>query len=168
MRQRKTLFPPLIKSQITYHITIEKGHGRVETREIFVLPIIHKIQGWPSVAQICKVRRKRFVCADNKESIADFYFITSLSPKAASAPQLLDKVRAHWAIENNLHWVKDVILNEDRATNRKKLSPRNMASVRNCVLFLLEKQGLKPKAGREHLAQNQQKAINLVSCGYIK
>ena len=44
--------------------------------------------------------------------------------------------RAHWAIENSLHWVLDVTMNEDRARNRKEKGPENLAIVRRVALNL--------------------------------
>jgi len=46
-------------------------------------------------------------------------------------------VRAHWAIENTLHWTLDVVFNEDNSTVRKDHAPQNMAIVRDVVLNIL-------------------------------
>jgi len=51
-----------------------------------------------------------------------------------SAPEFLDTVRAHWTVENSLHWVLDVILHEDHARARKDHAPANLAILRRMAL----------------------------------
>ena len=53
-----------------------------------------------------------------------------------SAERFLAVTRAHWAIENSLHWVLDVTMNEDRARNRKENGPENLAMMRRVALNL--------------------------------
>ena len=55
----------------------------------------------------------------------------------ANARQIAQAVRAHWAIENTLHWTLDVVFNEDHSTVRKDHAPQNMAIVRHVVLNML-------------------------------
>jgi predicted transposase YbfD/YdcC len=64
------------------------------------------------------------------------YGITSLHPDVARPERLLKLWRDHWCIENGLHWVKDVVLGEDRATNRQGSSPQVMAAMRNMVVHI--------------------------------
>lgn len=68
------------------------------------------------------------------------YYITSLSRQRASAAQLAALIRDHWgAIENGVHWVRDVVLDEDRCTIFRGRSPHNWATVRNATLNFLRR-----------------------------
>lgn len=69
------------------------------------------------------------------------YGVTSLSPAHADPARLLALNRAHWSIENRLHWVRDVTFDEDRSRVRKHAGPHVMASLRNVALSLLRLAG---------------------------
>ena len=71
-----------------------------------------------------------------KTTIATRYYLSSarLTPE-----RFATAVRAHWAIENSLHWVLDVTFDEDRARNRKDNGPENLATLRKLTLNLLRK-----------------------------
>src|SRR5437588_12270692 len=66
------------------------------------------------------------------------YGITSLAPARASAQRLLELVREHWAIENRLHWRRDVTLREDHCQVRKGTAPRLLAVLNSFLLALLD------------------------------
>lgn len=63
--------------------------------------------------------------------------ITSAPPERASETKLLELNRGHWAIENKLHWVRDVTFDEDRSQVRRRGAPHAMASVRNLAIGVL-------------------------------
>lgn len=70
------------------------------------------------------------------------YFVTSLTRSQADASRLLKIVRGHWsAIENGLHWVRDVVFREDRSTISTGHAPQNLAALRNAVLACLRADG---------------------------
>ena len=50
----------------------------------------------------------------------------------------IDAVRGHWSIENSLHWILDVVMQEDAARNRKDNSPENMAIIRHTALNIMK------------------------------
>jgi predicted transposase YbfD/YdcC len=91
---------------------------------------------FPYTAQVCRI--ERIVCTlQGKLKRAEVaYGITSLSETKADAERLLNLSRGHWAIENRLHWVRDVTFNEDRSQIRTKAGPRVMATLRNLVISL--------------------------------
>jgi predicted transposase YbfD/YdcC len=90
--------------------------------------------------------------------------ITSLSRDQATPKQLLQLNRHHWAIENNLHRNKDVILGEDRSTSRSGHAPANIASLNNLVLYLLRRIHSSPTLAIERCQDNKSLAISTI-CG---
>lgn len=106
--------PPLRGSRPTWSRaeTVEKGHGWIETRRIAVGAEGVPYLAWPGLAQIARVERVRERAGKSSTEIA--YFVTSL-PRHTTAPErLLALVRDHRAIENRLHYVRDVAFTEDR------------------------------------------------------
>jgi hypothetical protein len=88
------------------------------------------------VAQVFRLTRT--VTEDGQTRTEVVYGITSLSPKHASAARLLELVRDHWAIENRLHWRRDVTLREDSCQVRKGHAPRVLAVLNSFLLALLD------------------------------
>lgn len=118
--------------------TVNKGHGRLEIRELVATTELNDFLGgqWAGVAQVFRVTRT--VHEDGKTRIEVSYGITSLSPTRASAARLLEVVRDHWAIENRLHWRRDVTLREDHCQVRKGDAPRVLAVLNSFLLGLLD------------------------------
>ena len=97
--------------------TLEKGHGRIERREYFLETEIDWLYGrerWVGLAAIGAV--KASVQAKGKTTVETRYFITSLT----NIDDFLRAVRAHWGIENQLHWHLDVTFGEDSSRVRNK------------------------------------------------
>jgi predicted transposase YbfD/YdcC len=92
-----------------YHKTVEKGHGRLEIRECWTtshpdyFPFLHNVQAWPNLRSLVMVRAERRLA--DKVSVEVRYYLSSLPSNAA---HLLQAVRRHWTIENQVHWVLDV------------------------------------------------------------
>jgi predicted transposase YbfD/YdcC len=122
-----------------YHETVNKGHGRIEIRRCWTVadPVafeyIRHYEGWADLQTIVRVQRERRL-ADTVE-METAYYISSLPPIAR---QILSATRRHWAVENNLHWVLDVIFREDDSRIRKANSPQNMAVLRHIALNILK------------------------------
>ncbi len=117
---------------------VDKGHGRIETRTVTVAREVDWLSGerrfpgelrLPGVAAIVKVESK----AELKDRcrFETRYYIASapLSAQAAAAA-----IRGHWGIENQLHWVLDVVFNEDQSRLRKGHGAANMAVVRHFAI----------------------------------
>ncbi len=117
------------------HTTVEKGHGRVEKRTVRTTSILTLHQQWPGLAQGLEITRERTV--KGQTTLEMVYGMTSLQPEEADAERLSDLVRAHWGIENGLHYVRDVTLGEDACRVRKGSAPQVLAAVRNAVIHLL-------------------------------
>ena len=141
--------------------TVEKAHGRIETRRIAVRPIPARLdRDWPGARQIVRIERLR----ELKDRCARqlVYAITSLAPDAIDAAQLLELARAHWQIENRLFRVRDGTFAEDACRVRSGNAPAALANLRNASLTLIRKRNLKPKLAREAFAANPKAAIRAV------
>jgi predicted transposase YbfD/YdcC len=93
---------------------------------------------WPGAAQAVRIERHRHI--KGRDSVEIAYLITSLTAGEAGPERLLELNRTHWAIENRLHHVRDVTLNEDRC--RVRAGARPLATLRNTAVFLIRKRGL--------------------------
>jgi predicted transposase YbfD/YdcC len=114
--------------------SVDGDHGRIEVRQAALSPDIAWLQehhAWPGLRAIGKVTAARETPA--KTSIETRYFLMS---QALTPERFLAIVRAHWGIENGLHWVLDVTMNEDQMRNRKDNGPENLALLRRLALNL--------------------------------
>jgi predicted transposase YbfD/YdcC len=145
--------------------TVDKGHGRVERRTLRTTSLLTLHQQWPGLKQGFELTRERTI--GGKTSVEVVHGITSLSAAKADAGRLLELVRGHWQIENELHWVRDVTLGEDGCRVRKGSAPQVLAALRNAVVHLLSLQAAQEKdlsrAGVcEHLAANLTEGLQLL------
>jgi predicted transposase YbfD/YdcC len=116
-------------------------HGdRREVRQLWTSTALEGYLNWPGVRQVCKIERE--VEQKGRRQVEVRYAITSLGPEVRSG-KILSLVRGHWGIENRLHWVRDVTFGEDLCQIRKGSAPQVMAGLRNVVLGLLRKAGVK-------------------------
>lgn len=127
-------------------VDIDAGHGRIETRAVRVTDDIDWLRQrhpqWVGLSSIIAITATREL--KNKVETETRYFISSLD---GSDPARLGKaVRAHWAVENNLHWVLDVAFDEDRNRTRSGHSAANLAIIRHVALNLI-KQDKSSKVG---------------------
>ncbi len=117
--------------------TLEKQHGRIETRTCCVIEnpteIIDK-KKWEQLNSVIRIKSKREILAMQKITEETRYYICS---KNLLAAQALESVRSHWSIENNLHWVLDVAFREDESRMSAGDSDQNFALIRKIVLNLL-------------------------------
>ena len=118
--------------------TFNKGHGRFERREFTSTTILNAHLNWPSVKQVCQL--KRTTTRKGKTTTEVAYAITSVGRHQATAPKLLEWWRGHWRIENQVHWVRDETFGEDRCRVRTGAAPQILAGVRNLVMNWLRSQ----------------------------
>ena len=136
-----------------YCETVEKDHGRIETRRCWVvqgasLDWLWQKGDWAGLYRIGAVESERRVA--EKTTVETRYFISSLR---GSVRRFARAVRAHWGIENRLHWALDVAFGEDACPICADNAPENLATLRKMVLNLLRqerqsKRGLKAKSKR--------------------
>lgn len=141
--------------------TVEKAHGRIETRRIAVRPIPRRLdQNWPAAARVCRIERVR----ERKDRCERqvIYALTSLPAERADAAALLDLARAHWAIENRLFRVRDGAFAEDACRVRTGTAPQALAHLRDAALTVIRSRKLNPKPAREAFAANPKAAIRAV------
>ncbi len=141
-------------ASLAHHQEINKGHGRIETRECWCtsdpayLNLIRDRENWAGLRSIAMVVSTRMV--GDKQTKKTRYYLSSLP---GDPEKLLHVVRRHWAIENELHWVLDVAMNEDHSRVRKDQAPENLAVLRHIALNLLKQE--KTAKGGIHAKQLQ-------------
>jgi len=117
-----------------FYETVEKSRGRVEKRSYQIAyrpqePIFKLWTGVHSIAMaISEVFRNGVPTSEVR------YFISSLEPNPG---KIARAIRSHWSVENRLHWVLDVVFNEDRDIKRKNHAPRNYAAIRKIAINLI-------------------------------
>jgi predicted transposase YbfD/YdcC len=122
------------------HDTREKGHGRAERRTVKVTAVAAGL-AFPHAAQALQIVRRRRPLTGKKWSTQTVYAVTSLTALRARPAELARIVRGHWGIEDRLHWVRDVVYDEDRSQVRTGNGPRVMASLRNLAIAILRLTG---------------------------
>ena len=129
----------------TYVESVEKNHGRLEVRRCWAftqLDCLSNPQQWPDLKMFGVIEAERTI--NGKTSWERRLYIGSIVPDAAL---LTNTVRAHWGIENSVHWCLDVALNDDQMRARVKNAGANLAIVRRLVLNLFRLDTAKKQGG---------------------
>jgi predicted transposase YbfD/YdcC len=119
------------------HQTVEKSHGRIETRIVVAIGNIGWLQArhkWPGLASIVVVESRREIANKTERELR--FYISSLPPHAN---RLGEAVRSHWSIENGLHWVMDMVFRDDDCRIRKDNAPANFTTVKHMASNILRK-----------------------------
>lgn len=121
------------------HETTNDGHGRVEVRRVSCTSTLDWFADkakWSGLRSFVKVTSERHV--GENTTVEDRYYLSSLpSNSEADAARLNSSIRRHWSIENESHWVLDVVFREDNNRVRKDDGAQNIAIVRKLALNLL-------------------------------
>ena len=139
--------------------TVEKGHGRVETRRcatIFspeFISYLNEGERWSNLKSVAMVESERSVRGNVSSQTR--YYISSLG---GDAKRLLESVRGHWEVENSAHWVLDVSFGEDASRVRKGNGAEIFAVLRRMALNMLRREdslkvgiaAKRKKAGWDH------------------
>jgi predicted transposase YbfD/YdcC len=120
--------------------TRERGHGRAERRTLKVTSVTAGL-AFPHAAQAIQIVRRRRPSGKKKWSSETAYAVTSLAATQASPAELAAIIRGHWAIEDRLHWVRDMDWDEDRSQVRTASAPQVMATLRNLAITILRLAG---------------------------
>lgn len=131
--------------------TVDADHGRLETRrlrltyEVAWLAERYAFPGLAGLAELVATREQ----PNGKIATSRRLYLVSRQMTATAA---LAAIRAHWTIENSLHWVLDVDLDEDRSRGRRDNAPLNLAVLRrialNCLRANPEKSSIRRKIKR--------------------
>ena len=129
------------------HHTTEQAHGRTEERHYHLIEVPEELARKHS--QFVGVRTLGMVFSQRKlgagpEALETRFYISSMGLKVKA---FAEAVRGHWSIENNLHWVLDVVFQEDASRLRKDHGPENLGLLRRIALSLLKRATLKKKVG---------------------
>lgn len=127
-----------------FYESVEKGHGRIETRRYWTMGNTDYLIGaekWAGLKSIGMVESERQV--NGKISLERRYYILSIEN---DVNKFAEAVRSHWSIENQLHWILDVGFREDASQSSLGYSAENLAVIRHVGLNLLS-QDKKTKVG---------------------
>jgi predicted transposase YbfD/YdcC len=123
------------------HETVEKSHGRIETRvttacgDIAWLKERHDWPGLRSIVMVETVREIGIHPGAKVERERRFYIASA----AADAKALGLAIRGHWSIENGLHWVMDMVFRDDECRIRKHNAPANFTTIKHMASNLLRR-----------------------------
>ena len=122
---------------VSRHQTLEKSHGRIETRSVTALDQIDwlkKRHDWVGLKSIVMVESVREIIGGKTERETRYY----ISSLAANAVQQGDAIRSHWGVEAH-HWVMDMVFRDDECRIRKDNAPANFATIKHIASNLLRR-----------------------------
>ena len=125
------------KNDEIYSYTLDNSHGRLEKRECYVcndIGWLHNREKWADLSGIGMIKAK--VEENGNISEQSHYFIYSC--KNLSAKEIMKAKRAHWGIENSLHWILDMSFREDESRARKDYSAENFNTLRHLAYNILK------------------------------
>ena len=125
--------------------TVEKDHGRIEIRRCFAfdqLDCLAKPEQWPDLESFVVIESER--CIQGKTTLEHRFYLSSLP---ADATRLLPAIRAHWSVENRLHWCMDVAFSDDQMRARTGHAAHNLAILKHLTLNLIRLDPIKRKGG---------------------
>jgi predicted transposase YbfD/YdcC len=121
------------------HRSTDKGHGRITTRTLQVLPAPQDLP-FPHVQQVLLIERYVSDLRGQPISAVAVLGVTSATFEQASPAALARYVREQWSIES-LHWIRDTLYQEDNSRTRTRSGPRIMAALRNLAISALRLAG---------------------------
>jgi len=145
--------------------TVNKGHGRLETRRLTSSSLLNETCDWPGLGQVFRLERETRLMTTGEVRQQVAYGVTSLTAAEAGPLDLLAWVRGHWAIENSLHYRRDVSFQEDAGRTHHWNLAHALAVLNNLALALLlhAGQGSLPRA-RRFFGAHPDEALRLLLC----
>lgn len=110
----------------------EKGHDRFERRRVTTVAA-PKDARLPGLAMFARIESERQKACGKRETATHYVALSKREPPR----RVLEIVRLHWGVENNLHWPLDVVFHEDDARSRKNHAPQNLSFIRRMALDIL-------------------------------
>lgn len=119
--------------------------------------------GFPGAALAIKLTRKRKPLTGARWRTETVYAITVLTWDQASPARLAQALRAHWDIDNRLHWIRDVTFAEDLSQTRTNNGPPVMTTLRNLAISLHRLAGAANiAAARRHISRHPNRVLPLL------
>lgn len=152
------------EDKLAVDISEETTHkrGRLEYRKTFVYKNIEGISPeWIGLKRLIRV--ERLVVCQGEKRHETAYYISSL--QSNNAEKFAYHIRAHWGIENRLHWVKDVSMKEDSSKTAKGKAAENISIMRNIAINIFRANGFDSIKETIQLYANDFKGLlNLINC----
>jgi len=145
-KNAKPVRPSAAAAHLAVHETVEKDHGRIETRRYYQSAELdwfadrNKWEGLKTVGMVEAIREM-----GSARTVERRYYLSSLP---LSVETFARAVRGHWAVENKLHWVLDVQMREDQSRARTGYAAENLATLRRLALNLLKRERTKKRGIR--------------------
>jgi len=139
-------------------LELDKSHGRIIKRKVAVFEMIeHTHKDWESIKSVIKVERSGRRGNKPYDSVA--YYISNIEKEAKTFAKI---IKGHWTIENQLHWVKDVILEEDDNGIADSQPATNLSVLKTWALNLLRSFGFTSiKEGQRWMTSRWSKSLIL-------
>ena len=124
-----------------YFTTVNKGHGRIETRRCWavsdpeLIGYVDEDDEWKGLGSIVMIESERLIGQSRTQETR--YYISSLPNQAE---RLLESARTHWTVENSVHWVLDVAYREDDSRMRVGNAAENFSTLRRMALNMLKQE----------------------------
>jgi len=145
-------------------LTDEKGHGRIEHRELSRISVEATSADFPHARTVLAVRSVRTVVRQNKHSQETRYFISSLEATEQTPQQMGKRIRDHWgAVENRNHWRRDHCFGEDRCRSKNANLAANLGLLRNTLLLIVNNYGGSTTELIEACANDPKLPLRLIS-----
>jgi predicted transposase YbfD/YdcC len=135
---------PRVATELAFFETVEKDHGRIETRRYYQSTEIgwfadrHRWEGLQSVGMVESIREIK-----GQKTVERRYYLSSLG---LNVRLFARAVRSHWNIENKVHWVMDVCFGEDQSRARSGYAAENLATLRRLALNMLKRETRKKRS----------------------
>lgn len=146
--------------EVPGHSYVQTGHGRRVRRTVKAVAAPAWVD-FPGANQVVQVRRTRTVNGRKRTEVV--YAISSVPMEQAGPPVVAAWIQGHWRVENALHWVRDVVFDEDRHQLRVGSGPHVMATLRNTAISLLRLTGCTSiAASLRHHARDSARPVELL------
>jgi len=157
-------------NQAGHAATLDSDHGRIEKREIEVVPISPVDSKWPHTHTACRVVRERDLLRRGEvveHSREEIFYVASFGPETHSPSEILQLVRGHWGIENCLHHRKDRSMDEDRNRAAKHGVGRVMCAIRSIAALVLGRAKESLAVVQRRLSGKIHMVLGLLSCDSV-
>jgi len=155
------------RAGLPYFEQVEASHGRVVSQITWTAPAhaaaIDPAQ-WPNCKTLGMVASLRQV-GDKTSNLEQRYYISS---REMTPETLAHAVRAHWAVENKLHWMLDVNFGEDACTVKKDNAPEILSLIRRVVINLLARDQTQPAFTKKKLSKRQKRKFANIDEGIMR